>query len=163
MGAKKIIVIDGIDDRLALAKDFGADEIVDMKEFKTPEERMMRVLELTEFKGADVAADFVGIPAAIPEGISMLGQGGRYLEIGNISPGKSFELDPSALVSGSKSIHGVVYYSEEAIKKAIDFLSRSKGKYPFDKILSKSYPLEQINEAFEAQDKGLVSRSAIIP
>jgi len=163
MGANKIIVIDGIDNRLELAKAFGADEIIDMKEYKTPEERMMRVLELTEFKGADVAADFVGIPAAIPEGVSMLGQGGRYLEIGNISPGRPFELDPSALVSGNKSIHGVLYYSDEALKQAIDFLSRTKGKYPFSKILAKSYPLEQINEAFEAQDKGLVSRSAIIP
>ncbi len=162
-GAHKIIVIDGIDDRLELAKAFGADEIVDMKEYTTPLERMMRVMELTNFKGADVAADFVGIPAAIPEGVSMLGQGGRYLEIGNISPGQSFELDPSALVSGSKSIHGVLYYSEEALKKAIDFLCRSKGKYPFERILARSYPLEQINEAFEAQARGLVSRSAIIP
>jgi Zn-dependent alcohol dehydrogenase len=93
----------------------------------------------------------------------MLGQGGRYLEIGNISPGMQMSLDPSALVSGNKSIHGVLYYDKQAIKRAIEFLSRTKGKYPFDKILSKSYSLEQINEAFEAQAKGLVSRSAIIP
>jgi len=73
------------------------------------------------------------------------------------------QLDPSSLVSGSKSIHGVLYYDEKAIKNAVEFLSRTKGKYPFDRILAKSYPLEQINEAFEAQDKGLVSRSAIVP
>ncbi len=162
-GAHKIIIIDGIDDRLELAKSFGVDEIIDMKQYSTPEERMMRVMELTEFKGADVACDFVGIPAAIPEGVSMLGQGGRYLEVGNISPGMQMSIDPSALVSGNKSIHGVLYYDKATLKKAIDFLSRTKGKYPFDKILSKSYPLEQINEAFEAQAKGLVSRSAIIP
>jgi len=48
------------------------------------------------------------------------------------------------------------------LKKALDFLSRAKDKYPFDKISSQSYPLEDINKAFEEQDKGLVTRSAII-
>ncbi len=162
-GAGKVIVIDSIDDRLELAKAFGADEIIDMKQYPTPEERMMRVMELTGFRGADVAADLVGFPAVIPEGLSMLGMGGRYLEIGNISPGVTMQLDPSSLVSGNKSIHGVLYYDKKSIRNAVEFLSRSKGKYPFDKILAKSYPLEQINEAFEAQDKGLVSRSAIVP
>ncbi len=164
MGANKVIIIDGIHDRLELAKSFGADEIIDMNEFKTPEERTAKVLELTGYLGADVVAELVGIPAAVPEGLGMLGAGGRYLEVGNVSPGKMMEIDPAgALVMGSKTIYGVVTYKANTLKKAMDFLSRTKGKYPFDKILAKSYPLEQINEAFEAQDKGLVSRSAIVP
>lgn len=163
MGAEKIIVIDGIAERLELAKAFGADELVDMNDYKTPDERVMRVMELTGFSGADVVAELVGIPAAIPEGLGMLSNGGRYLEIGNISIGHSVDFDPSGIVMGSKTIHGVVMYDADALRKSLDFLSRTKGKYPFDKILSRSYPLEQINEAFEAQDKGLVSRSAIIP
>lgn len=110
-----------------------------------------------------MVAELAGSSAVIAEGISMLGQGGRYLEIGNISPGTTMELDPTALVSGGKTIHGVIYYDKKAIRNAVEFLNRTRGKYPFNKILSKSYPLEQINEAFEAQDKGLVSRPAIIP
>jgi D-arabinose 1-dehydrogenase-like Zn-dependent alcohol dehydrogenase len=47
MGAAKVIVIDGIDERLKLAKDFGADEIIDMRELKEPYERVMMVKELT--------------------------------------------------------------------------------------------------------------------
>jgi len=58
---------------------------------------------------------------------------------------------------------GVVYYEPYALKQALDFLSRAKDKYPFDKILSRSYPLEEINRAFEEQDKGLVTRSTIVP
>ena len=53
MGASRIIVIDGVEERLALAKDFGADEVVDLRECPTPAARIERVLELTERWGAE--------------------------------------------------------------------------------------------------------------
>ncbi len=163
MGAEKVIVIDGIDERLKLAKAFGADELIDFREVKTPTERWLKVKELTGGWGADVVAELVGFPHVVPEGIDMLGNGGRYLEIGNISFGMTYEAEPSKLVMDNKSIVGVMLYPASALKKALDFLSRAKDKYPFDKILARSYPLEEINEAFENQDKGLVSRSTIVP
>jgi threonine dehydrogenase-like Zn-dependent dehydrogenase len=163
MGADKVIVIDGIEERLELARAFGADELIDMRELKTPAERVQRVKELTGGWGADVVAELVGFPHVIPEGIDMLGNGGRYLEIGNISYGMACELQPSVLTTANKSIVAVMLYDRLSLKKALDFLSRAKDKYPFDKILSRTYPLEEINKAFEEQDKGLVSRSTIIP
>ena len=163
MGAAKVIVIDGIPQRLELAKAFGADEVVDMKQFKTPQERAARVKELTGGWGVDVVAELVGIPQAIPEGLDMLGNGGRLLEIGNISLlHGTFETDPAFMVVYSKSIIAVVMYGRDTLKKALDFLVRTKNKYPYEKILSHSYKLEDINKAFEDQDKGLVSRAAIV-
>jgi D-arabinose 1-dehydrogenase-like Zn-dependent alcohol dehydrogenase len=162
MGAHEVIVIDGIAERLELAKAFGADEVIDMNEYTTPEARVQRVMELTGYRGGDVGAALVGGPEAITEGLNMLGRGGRFLEIGNISLGKTVEIDPAGLIVGAKSIIPVGYYGKDTLKKALDFLSRTKGKYPFDKILSRSYPLEEINKAFDDQDKGLVSRAAIV-
>jgi D-arabinose 1-dehydrogenase-like Zn-dependent alcohol dehydrogenase len=160
MGASKVIVIDGIDDRLELAKAFGADEVIDMKQHKTSGERVQAAIELTG-GGADVVAELVGFADVIPEGLDMLGSGGRLLEIGNISPGHSFSYDPAFLVMYSKSIIPVGYYSGPTLKKALDFMFRTRGKYPFERILSRSYPLEDIERAFADQDKGLVSRAAI--
>ncbi len=122
-----------------------------------------RVKDLTGGWGADVVAELVGFPHVIPEGINMLGNGGRYLEMGNISFGMTFELSPSVLTTANKSIIAVMLYNRLSLKKALDFLSRAKDRYPFDKILSRSYSLDEINKAFEEQDKGLVSRSTIIP
>jgi len=155
-------VIDGIEDRLELAGAFGADELVHMKEYRTPEARVKRVRELTGRKGADVVVEVVGLPEAVSEGLAMLGRGGHYLEIGNISPGKTFQMDPAMLVYTSKTIVAVITYGRDTLKKALDFLSRTRHRYPFDKILSRAYPLEEINQAFEDQDQGLVSRSAIV-
>ncbi|UCC60757.1 MAG: zinc-binding dehydrogenase [Dehalococcoidia bacterium] len=162
MGAKKVIVIDGIDERLEMAKAFGADELIDMRQLATPAERMMKVRELTDGWGANVVAELVGFPHIVAEGLDLLGNGGRYLEIGNISPLKTFEFDPSAIVLNNKSIIGVMLYPPPTLKKALDLLSRTKNKYPFDKILSHSYPLEEINEAFAEQDKGHICRSSIV-
>jgi D-arabinose 1-dehydrogenase-like Zn-dependent alcohol dehydrogenase len=163
MGAGKVIVIDGIAQRLELAKAFGADEVVDMKQFKTPQERAARVKELTGGWGVDVAAELVGIPQAIPEGLDMLAYGGRVMEVGNISlMHGTFETDPAFMVTFSKSIIGVVLYGRDTLKKSLDFLVRTKNRYPYEKILSHSYKLEDINKAFEDQSKGLVSRAAIV-
>ena len=163
MGAAKVIVIDGIDERLELAKAFGADELIDFREIKTPTERMMKVKELTGGWGADVVAELVGFPRVIDEGIDMLANGGRYLELGNVSPLMTCEFEPSKLTISGKSMVGLSLYTADALRKALDFLSRAKDRYPFEKILSRSYPLEEINEAFENQDKGLVTRSTIVP
>jgi len=93
----------------------------------------------------------------------MLSSGGRLMELGNISPMHgNFETDPAFMVMYSKSIIAVGFYGLDTLKKALDFLVRSKNKYPYEKILSHSYRLEDINKAFEDQDKGLVSRAAIV-
>lgn len=163
MGAHRIIIIDRIEERLNLAKKFGVDHVIDMNVYKTPKERSKKVRELTGGNGADVVAELVGIPQALSEGLMMLGIGGRMLEIGNISPGKYVETDPAMLVMKSITLFSLIYYNRIALKKAIDFLSRTKARYPFNQIISNTYSLEEIEKAFEDQDKGLVSRATIIP
>ena len=88
------------------------------------------------------------MPDVIPEGLGMLRDGGTYLEIGNISFGRSVPLDPSTLVWGSKSIRGVVMYDPWVIPEALDFLVRTKDKYPHADVVSHKFKLDDINEAF---------------
>lgn len=150
MGADKIIAIDGLADRLELAKQFGADETINISDFPTPEARVQRVMELTSGRGADVVGEFVGLPQAVPEGLQMVRSGGTYLEIGNISFGSSVAFDPSSLVWGSKTIAGVVMYDPWVIPKALDYLVRTKNTYPHEEVVSHDkYKLDEINRAFE--------------
>src|SRR5919199_4029088 len=163
MGAGRVIVVDAIAERLDLARRFGADEVVDIRELPDSEQRVRRVLELTDNWGADVVAELVGHPRVVPEGLRMLGRTGRYLEIGNISPGLTFELDPSTLVFGNRSILGMVYYEAEHLQQALDLMRRTRDKYPWHRVVSHTFSLEQINEAFVAADQGRVTRAAIVP
>ncbi|MFQ5898861.1 MAG: zinc-binding dehydrogenase, partial [Candidatus Methylomirabilia bacterium] len=152
MGVATVIVIDQLAGRLDLAKAFGADHTINLKEIPGRKDRVKQVRELTAGRGADVVSDFVGFPQVIPEGIEMLRFGGTYLEIGTISRGVNVELEPAALIWGSKRIVGVMMYDPWVIPRALDFLSRTRSRFPFSRLLSHSFPLEQINEAFEASE-----------
>ena len=170
MGADQVIVIDGLPARLELAKKFGADHTININELKEPAERIQRVMELTAGRGADVVGEFVGLPAAVPEGVQMARSGGTCLEIGNISFGQTAPLDPSALVWGSKRIVGIIMYDPWVIPEALDFLVRTRSKYPHAEVVTHNkYKLVDINKAFEEaewqKDGGgtKVRRAVIVP
>ncbi len=160
-GAEKVIVIDSLGDRLALARSMGADEIIDMTELTTPNDRLTRVKELTGGWGADVVCEFVGRPVAISEGIPMLGLGGRYLEIGTFYPGSTLELDPGLLVMKNLRIEAVAAYDANSLQQAVCFLDRHVHDLPLDQVVV-DYPLEAINEAFSDQDAGKVTRASLV-
>lgn len=166
MGADRIIVIDRIPERLALARAFGADATLSIDDLPTPEKRIEAVRDLTGGLGADVVAELVGYPQVIPEGLRMLRSGGTYLEIGNIAPGNVFSYDATALMRGNVRLVATSNYSPWALGEALAFLRRSRGRFPFERIVSHVYPLERITDAFREADwqqRGdhRVSRAAI--
>ena len=152
MGAATVIVIDRLPGRLELARAFGADHTIDIGALPDRKERVALVRKLTGGAGVHVACDFVGFPAVIPEGLEMLRHGGTYLEIGTISRGAKVEIEPSLLVWGSKRIVGVVQYDPWVLPQALDFLVRTRGRYPFDRLVSHKFPLEKIDDAFQASE-----------
>lgn len=162
LGAKKVIVIDGVEERLQLVKRFGADETINLRELPDEKSRIKRVREFTNGVGADVVAEMVGIPGVINEGLNMLALSGRYLVIGNISRGKTFELDPSRIVFGNKSIIGVSLYEPFALKMALDFLEKTMEIYPFHELFTSKFKLTEINHAFKMAEKRLVTRPTIV-
>jgi threonine dehydrogenase-like Zn-dependent dehydrogenase len=162
-GAAKVIVVDGVRERLEVASMFGADEFVDISDLPEPAQRVRRVRELTDGWGADVVMEVGGFPRITEEGIQMVASGGRYVEIGNISPGLTYQADPALWVTQNITIYGNNHYSRRHLGEALSMLHRTRTKYPYDKIVSHKFPLEAINEAFAAQDKGTITRSSLVP
>ncbi len=162
-GVSQIIVVDGVPSRLELAREFGADETIDLNEFPQPEQRVRRVHELCDGEGADFVMELVGHATVVPEGLAMLAPGGTYLMIGNINQKQEFTWRPAELVHTGKRILGLMWYRAESLREALDLLSRRADRYPFGKILSHRYPLRAIDEAFRDQDTGRVQRTALLP
>ncbi|MBI2879603.1 MAG: zinc-binding dehydrogenase [Candidatus Rokubacteria bacterium] len=170
MGASQVIVVDQVAARLELARAFGADRTLDLREVPDRKERARLVRAWTDGRGADVVCDLVGLPQVIPEGLEMLRYGGTYLEIGCISRGRTVELDPSTLVWGSKRIVGVVMYDPWVIPRALEFLLRCREKHPFRRLVSHTFPLEAIDEAFRQAEwynrevsATAITRAAVVP
>jgi L-iditol 2-dehydrogenase len=168
MGADTIIVLDRRADRLELARAFGADHALSLEALETADKRVEAVKALTGGFGADIVADFVGYPEVIPEGLRMLRGGGTYLEVGSIAPGNVFSYDATALVRANARLVATSNYSPWALGQALAFLKRNLRRFPFDRVISHTYPLERITEGFQQADwlqKGgdplRVSRAAI--
>jgi len=162
MGAGQIIVLDRVKDRLDLAKAFGADHVFNVDEIDWPQ-RLEAIRALTGGRGADVVAEFVGSPSVVQEGVEMLRYGGRYLWIGNINLGLKGEIDPGQVVRGSRTVFGLVVYEAWVIPRALQFLQRTRTKYPYERIISHTFPLERINEAFEQAYQRRVMRVSLVP
>lgn len=161
LGANQVIVIDGVDDRLDLARRMGADHTIDLREVTAPDGRIKAVKELTGGWGADVVCELVGFSTVIPEGLGMLGLGGRYLEIGTFYPGSHVELDPGLLVMRNIRIEAVAAYDAKSLQRSVDFLARNAERLPLDQMVV-DYPLEKINQAFEDQNEARVTRASIV-
>jgi threonine dehydrogenase-like Zn-dependent dehydrogenase len=153
LGAAHVVVLDAKAERLALAREFGATHTLDVAR-TSAQDRHETVRELTRGHGADVVAELVGIPATVEEGARLLRQGGRYLWIGNITPGLPSALDPGTVVRNSQTIRGVVVWEPWVLPRALDFLARRRDVYPFGKIVSDVLPFDELNRAFEVAEAG---------
>ncbi|KUH81054.1 MULTISPECIES: zinc-binding dehydrogenase [unclassified Mycobacterium] len=162
-GAGLVVAIDGVPERLELATAFGADAVIDINEAATAKDRTKVVRELTDGQGADVVVEVVGHPSAIDEGLKMLGQFGRYVEIGNINIGKTFEFDPSRFVFANKTMVGVSLYDPPVLSRALTFLEQHQDSLPLKRLAAAQYRLDDINEAFAAADGKRDVRASIVP
>ncbi len=161
MGAGTIVVIDRIPGRLELARAFGADHTI-LADSEAGAGRIEQVRDLTR-GGADVVAELTGSPAVLAEGSEMLRYGGRYLWIGNVNLGRTGTIDPAQIVRGGRTVLGVIVYEAWAIPRALQFLRRTQRRYPFHKILSHTFELAEINDAFAFASQGKAIRVAIVP
>jgi threonine dehydrogenase-like Zn-dependent dehydrogenase len=167
MGAHRIIVLDRLEGRLELAREFGADYTINIEqEWTTAEMRRQRVLELTEGRGADIVMELVGRADLLVEGLTYLTNGGTFVEIGNIVRGNTVTIDTSTILAGKKII-GSAMYRPSLLPMMLENLVKKQGKLPFDKIVSHTFPLAEINAAFEqaewADRQTNVTRSMLVP
>ncbi|MCH7661683.1 MAG: zinc-binding dehydrogenase [Euryarchaeota archaeon] len=157
------IVVEGVDERIGRAREFGVDHVVDFREHETVDERAERVRELTDGIGADVGVEVAGIPDAFAEGISLLRDGGRYLEMGNVNPGHTTAFDPGALTRKSIDITSVVRYDPWYLHKALSFLAENAEDYPYDRLIDAEFALTDVEEALARSADRTVTRATLCP
>ena len=159
----RTIVIDGVDSRLEMAEAFGADHTIDLREHDTVEARAERVRALTDGLGADVAVEVTGVPDAFSEGVELLRDGGRYLEMGNIVPGKTTEFDVGRLTRKSVDVTSLMRYDPWYLREALDFLVDHGEAYPFDRLLDEAFDLVDVQDALARSGERSLTRATLLP
>lgn len=159
----EVVVVEAAEERIERAKEFGADHIVDMKEYEEPGERIRRVQELTGGDGADVGIEVAGIPPAFKEGIGMLRNGATYVELGNISSQLTTEFSPADLTLKRITVDAMLLYQPWYLEKALEFLSRNADDYPYDDLLDAEFPLVEAQQALEGSAEQEFTRACLVP
>ena len=146
-GASLVIAFDVEDERLAIAKQMGADFTFNVKHMADGGPSG-KVLELTRGWGADVQVEAAGAaPYTIPEMERSLSAQGKIIYLGRAATRTSMYLD--VLVSGANQIIGARGHAGYGIFPSIIRMIAS-GKIDLLKMITAKYPFEKVSDALTA-------------
>ena len=157
-GAGQVIVIGAPANRLALAREFGADEVLDITRTSAAE-RIERVLELTAGRGADVVLECAGVPAAVAEGLELVRVDGRYLIAGHYGDAGSVPLNPHIINKKQIMITGAWSAANRHFLRALTLLA----KLPVEKLVTHRFTLDQVNDCLIAAERGETLKAVVTP
>ena len=162
LGAKYIIALDLVDERLSLAKEFGADYIFNIN---TEKNLHQKILDITSNRGVDYVIEVTGDSKSIETGIKYLRIGGSYILLGAIYPGNTITLDSSEIITKCLQIFGRHNYDGIYLKQALDLVLKSKSNYPFKKLVGPifDFSAEGVENAFKSLDSKTSIRPGINP
>jgi threonine dehydrogenase-like Zn-dependent dehydrogenase len=162
-GASRVIVLGAPKGRLEMAKRFGADQVIDIDEVRTPEARIQAVRDLSNGFGADVVLECVGHPSAIVEGMEMCRDGGKYLVLGHYCDAGPISWNPHVITRKQLQVFGSWSSEPRHMKAAVEFLRTNQERFPFATMVTHRFPLERANEALQTTAQWISAKSVIVP
>jgi NDMA-dependent alcohol dehydrogenase len=158
-GAERIIAVDMIENKLKMAEQFGATDLVDASKG----DAVSQVMELTDQRGADVAFEVIGLKETIDQTINMARRGGQAILVGVPRMEVMLELPAFfAVVLMAKTVKGCWYGSSNVHTEVPRLIGLYKeGKLMLDELISRRIQLDDVNDAFRAMEAGEVARSVI--
>lgn len=161
--AHPIIAVDVNEEKLSFARDFGATHGVNAAEGDVVE----KIFELTG-GGADYALDAVGLPStqeqilrSARQGAPGLRRGGTALLIGLVPPGSKSLID-TTLFAGGRTFtrtHGGDCRPDLDFPMFVRWYRQ--GKLKLDRLVTKRYRLDEVNEAVADLDAGRIAGRSI--
>jgi len=149
MGVENIVAVDGEDKRLAFAKEMGATNSVNFKNFDGIEALTNGVKDAFGGYLADFAFQCTGSPIAHANIYKFIRRGGGLCELGFFINGGDATINPHFdICSKEITTVGSWVYTLRDYATTFDFLKRAKGiGLPIEKLITHRFPLSQINEA----------------
>ena len=163
-GALRVFVVGAPRARLDAARRLGAEDVLDVTEAARPEDRVRWVRDRTQGRGADVVIEASGNPAAVPEGLEMLRDAGRYVVVGQYTDGGDVSLNPHRHVNRKHAtILGCWGYEFSHLHRAIAMMARHREQFRWRELVTREYPLTQAQEALEEMGRLGVVKALIRP
>jgi S-(hydroxymethyl)glutathione dehydrogenase/alcohol dehydrogenase len=157
--ASKIIAIDVLDNKLDYAQTVGATHAINA----TKQDAVKAIREITDGQGVDYAFDAIGDSKVSRSCYDAVRRGGTAVIVGMAPTGSEISI-PGTIAGEEKIVKGCFYGST---RPAVDFPRLAdfylRGVLKLDQMITSTYRLEKINEAFDALGRGENARGVITP
>jgi L-iditol 2-dehydrogenase len=161
-GAGRVVVIGAPAARLELAGRFGVDLTLALE--RSPHERAEEVRALTHGRGADVVIEATGNPAAVPEGLRLLRDGGTYVVAGHYTDVGSTTLNFHTDVNRKHvQIRGQWGTEFSHVARALALFARHRDRLPFADVIGARYGLHDAGRALADVEALRVTKAVIAP
>ncbi len=158
-GAQQVIAIDRSAVKLEYARSLGATDAVQADDGDVVE----AVRRLTDGRGADVAFEAVGVPRLQSQCVEMTRPGGKAVLVGLTAMGSETVISAATLVRQEKAVLGSYYGTAHTARDFPLILDLyMAGKLNLGALVSQTYPLANINEAFAAMLAGDTARGVVV-
>ena len=123
-GASKIVAIGGPKHRLAMAREFGAAEAIDIEQLPDLAARREAAFATVGPFGADQVIECVGHPEAVNEGIELCRDGGQFLVLGQYANAGNIAFNPHTITRKQLRIIGSWGFEPRHVDRAIRLLEQ---------------------------------------
>ena len=162
-GAAAVLVIGAPRARLDLALRLGADDAIDVGA-TSAYERAAWIAERTGGRGADVAIEATGSPAAVPEGLRLVRDGGTYVVAGHYTDAGEVALNPhTAMNRKHVDLRGQWGTDFRHVARALALLGKHRDRLAFREAIGRRYGLDGAQEALEDVAALRVTKAVIAP
>ncbi|MCE3028422.1 MULTISPECIES: alcohol dehydrogenase catalytic domain-containing protein [unclassified Salinicola] len=153
-GAEKLIVLDLFDERLELAKRFGADLTLNPKR----DDVVSIIKEMTGGYGCDVYIEATGHPKSVEQGLSMIRKLGRFVEFSVFKDPVSVDW---SIISDRKELDVLgSHLGPYCYPLVIEGIRN--GDFPTEGVVTHKLPLEKYEEGFELMKSGAKSLKIVL-
>ncbi|WP_341526831.1 NAD(P)-dependent alcohol dehydrogenase [Nostoc sp. UHCC 0302] len=135
----KVIVTSSSNEKLARARELGADETIN---YKTTPDWEQQVYQLTNRTGVDHVVE-VGGAGTLPKSLQAVRIGGRISLIGILS-GISNEIDPMPILFKSLTVQGIYVASREMFEA----MNQAMQQHQIQPIIDRVFPFNEVPQAY---------------
>lgn len=157
-GARRIVAVDMTEDKLEIAREFGATDTVLASEGKP-----WREAKKAMGRGADAVFVTVGVSAVYDSAPRYLAYGGKIVMVGMPKSGERSTYEPVMMSAVNQGMVGSKM-GNVVIKRDIPWMVDlyQQGRLKLDELISGRWQLEQINEAIADTKTGTARRNVIL-
>lgn len=153
-GPRKLIVLDLFDDRLELAKKFGADMVLN----PLKDDVIKIVKDLTDGYGCDVYIEATGAQKSVEQGLSMIRKLGTFVEFSVFKEPVTVDW---SIISDRKELDVLgSHLGPYCYEPVIDGIS--KGNIPTEGVVTHTLPLEEFEKGFKLVKSGKESLKVVL-